>query len=337
MDTGQAEWGVSERAARLHQDALVWDNHAGFAYEPDVDLKELERWRNAGVDYVSVNVAFDVPPFDQAGIEALSSYRRQIRENGDRFVQVGTAQEVLRAKEEGKLAVAFDLEGMNALKGDLGMVEIFHDLGVRQMLFAYNRNNLAGGGCHDEDIGLTEFGRDVVKEMNRLGIVVDCTHCGFKTTMDAMKVSAAPVIFSHSNARAIRDHERNILDEQMKACAATGGVVGVTGVGLFIGPDGAKVDDLVRHIDYMVERIGPEHVGVGMDSVFRVSSLNHLLKDTRSYWPARQYPESGTDFVPPDAFPSLTQALLDRGYGESDIRAIMGQNFYRIAEQVWAH
>jgi membrane dipeptidase len=73
-----------------------------------------------------------------------------------------------------------------------------------------------------------------------------------------------------------------------------------------------------------------------MDSVFRVSSLNHLLKDARSYWPARQYPEKGTDFVPPDAFPSLTQALLDRGYGDSDIRAIMGQNFYRIAEQVWA-
>src|SRR3954449_7435274 len=106
MDTGEAEWGVSELAARLHQDALIWDNHAGFAYEPDVDLKELDRWRNAGVDYVSVNVAFDVPPFDQAGIDALSSYRRQIRENGDRFVQVSTAQEVLGAKQQGKLAVA---------------------------------------------------------------------------------------------------------------------------------------------------------------------------------------------------------------------------------------
>jgi membrane dipeptidase len=335
MNDSVTDWGISDRARNLHSDALVWDTHAGFAYMPDQDLRDLERWRDSGVDHLSVNVGFDVPPWSTLAIEALSSYRRQIRENPALFVLASGVDDVLSAKRQGKLAVTFDLEGMDALNGDVGMVEIFYELGVRQMLFAYNRNNLAGGGCHDEDVGLTDFGRAVVKEMNRLGMVVDCTHCSFKTSMEAIRVSSSPVIFSHSNARAIRDHERNILDEQIKACAASGGVVGVTGVGLFIGPNGAKLDDLVRHIDYMVELIGPKHVGIGLDSVFRVSALNHLLKDQATYWPARQYPDGGTDFVFPEAFPCLTQALLDRGYGEEDVRAILGENFLRIARLIW--
>jgi membrane dipeptidase len=335
MNDSALTWDISEHARKLHSDALVWDAHAGFAYAPDQDLQDLVRWHDSGVDFLSVNVGFDVPPWSTLAIEALSSYRRQLREDPARFLVASTVDDVLRAKEEGKLAVAFDLEGMDALNGDVGMVEIFYELGVRQMLFAYNRNNLAGGGCHDEDVGLTDFGRAVVKEMNRLGMVVDCTHCSYKTSMEAIRVSSSPVIFSHSNARAIRDHERNIVDEQIKACAASGGVIGVTGVGLFIGPDGAKLDDLVRHIDYMVELAGPRHVGIGLDSVFRVSSLNQLFKDQALYWPARQYPEAGTDFVFPEAFPRLTQALLNRGYDEEDVRGILGENFLRLARSIW--
>jgi len=329
------DWEVGERAARVHADALVWDNHAGFAYKPDVNLRDLDRWRDAGVDYVSVNVGFDVPPWNTLAIEALSSYRRQIRDNADRFVLAGNVDDVLRAKERSKLAVTFDLEGMEALDGDVGMVEVFHALGVRQMLFAYNRNNRAGGGCHDEDVGLTDFGRDVVREMNRLGMIVDCSHCSFTTSMEAIRVSESPVIFSHSNARALRDHERNIQDEQMLACAEAGGLVGVTGVGLFIGPEGGRVDDLVRHIDYMVERIGPGHVGIGMDSVLGKSTLGERLAEHQAYWPSRQYPPEGTDFMPPAAFPRITEALLDRGYAEDDVRGILGGNFLRLAGRIW--
>jgi membrane dipeptidase len=329
------KWGISDRASRIHAEALIWDNHAGFAYEPDVDLKDLERWREAGVDYVSVNVGFDVPPWNKLAIEALSSYRRQIREQCDSLIQVRIAEDVVRAKAEGKLAVAFDLEGMDALNGDPGMVEIFYDLGVRQMLVAYNRNNLAGGGCHDEDTGLTDFGRDVVKEMNRVGMVVDCTHCGFKTTMDVMRISTSPVVFSHSNARAVRDHERNITDEQITACAATGGIVAVTGVGLFIGPNGANIDDLVRHIDHMVELVGSKHVGLGMDSVFRVGELSTILKDHLEYWPARQYPDAKTDFILPESFPKISAALLTRGYNEEYVRNILGENFFRLVRRIW--
>lgn len=328
-------WNVSEKAAALHRDMLIWDGHAGMAYERGHDARDLERWHRSGVDFVSVNVAFDVPPWSGLAIEAISSYRRQIRAYGDRFALVGTAQDVLRARAEEKLAIAFDLEGTDALNGDVGMVEVFYELGVRQMLFAYNRNNLAGGGCHDGNVGLTDFGRSVVREMNRVGMIVDCTHCSFRTTMEAMELSSTPVIFSHSNARTLHDHERNILDEQIIACASGGGIVAVTGIGLFIGDNGAVVDDLVRHIDHMVELVGPDHVGIGMDSVLEVDENARFVPNDRSYWPARQYPETGTDCLQPEAFPGITQALLDRGYKDEDLRVIFGGNFLRLAETVW--
>ncbi len=148
----------------------------------------------------------------------------------------GTAEDVRQAKRAGKLAVAFDLEGMNALNEDLGMVGLYYRLGVRQALFAYNLNNAAGGGCHDQDVGLTDFGRAVVQEMNRVGMLVDCSHSAYRTTMEAMEISNAPVVFSHSNPKAVWDHGRNIRDDPSSspsrrrpaACRATGRPAGIS-------------------------------------------------------------------------------------------------------------
>jgi membrane dipeptidase len=328
------DWGVSEQAARLHRSALVWDDHGGFAYSTASILEGLERWRAAGIDYLSINAGYDVVPWTLT-LEAISQFRHWIRTHPETLVQVETVDDIFRAREQNKLAVTFDLEGMNALNGDIGMVDLYYRLGVRQMLFAYNRNNLAGGGCHDEDVGLTEFGRAVVAEMNRVGMVVDCAHCSYRTSMEAMEASTAPVIFSHANARRLWDHERNIRDDQIKACAATGGVIGVTGVGRFLGQDGPTIAHLVEHIDHMVELVGPGHVGFGMDSVLHDHKPNQPFTRSREYWPEPQYPDSGSGYVPPEAAPRLTQALLDRRYSEEHIRDILGGNFLRVATDVW--
>jgi membrane dipeptidase len=126
--------------------------------------------------------------------------------------------------ETGRLAVSFDLEGAEALDGDAAIVEVFHRLGVRAMLIAYNHANRAGGGCHDDpQQGLTAFGREVVREMNRVGMLVDATHCSHRTTMDLFEVSEGPVIFSHSAPKGVAQHDRNVDDEQMRACAACQG------------------------------------------------------------------------------------------------------------------
>jgi len=328
------DWGISARAAALHRDALVWDDHGGFAYDGPEVLAGLPRWRAAGIDYLSINAGYDVVPWTLA-VEAISKFRHWIRAHPGELVQVETAADILRARREGKLAVSFDLEGMNALNGDLGMVDLYYRLGVRQMLFAYNRTNLAGGGCHDADCGLTPFGRAVIAEMNRVGMLVDCSHSAYRTTMEAMAASTAPVIFSHSNARALWDHERNIRDDQIKACAATGGVIGVTGVGRFLGAKGGVIAHVVEHIDHMVQLVGPAHVGFGMDSVLDGAPQGLPFTGTREYWPEHQYPDSGTGCVAPEEAPRLTQALLDRGYAEDDIRGILGGNFLRLATAIW--
>lgn len=318
---------------------LVWDNHAGFAFMQAGDLDELSRWRKVGIDIVSVNVGYDVEPWTKA-VEALSGYRHWLRQHGDRFVQVDTVADVLAAKRAGKLAVSFDLEGADALNGDLGMVEIYYRLGVRQMLFAYNRNNLVGGGCHDGDQGLTDFGRAVVKEMNRVGMIVDGSHCSRRTSLELMDVSETPVIFSHSNARALHDHERNIRDDQIKACADQGGVIGVNGVGLFLGPRGADPTHILEHIDYLCERVGPRHVGLGLDSILLGQPDDALSEEAlgpraKEYWPPHQYPSAPMDFVPPEVVPDLILGLSARGYKDADIRLILGGNFARIAAEIW--
>src|SRR5690606_36645690 len=128
------------------------------------------------------------------------------------------------------------------------LVSLYYELGVSWMLIAYNRNNAAGSGCQDEDRGLTDFGRMVIDEMTRVGMIVCCSHTGYRTAREVIDYSKNPVIFSHSNPRALRDHPRNIPDELMKACAARGGVVGINGIGLFLGENDNSTEAIVRHI-----------------------------------------------------------------------------------------
>ncbi|MFP6731128.1 MAG: membrane dipeptidase [Alphaproteobacteria bacterium] len=324
----------TDHARALHDEALVWDSHAGFEPEPDADLGQLERWRASGVNFLSINVSYDRRPW-QSAYRALSAYRTWLFAHGDDYALISTIDELSAAKADGKLACAFDIEGMTALDGDAGMVEVFYRLGVRQMLIAYNLNNAAGGGCHDDDSGLTAFGREVIAEMNRVGMVLDLSHTGARTTLDAMAASSAPVIFSHSNARKLCDHERNITDEQIVACAATGGMVGVTGIGLFLGPGGATVDNLMLHIDHMCDLIGPAQVGISLDYSFNTEGFDLDLGE--AFWPARQYADkSNIGFMAPESYPQITEALLARGHSDGEVRGILGGNFLRIAGSLWS-
>ena len=322
-------------AEALFRDHVIWDDHAGFAPDPSVDLGRLRTWKEAGVNYLSIDVGYDVMDWRDT-VKSLAAFRRWIlAAEGYRLVR--SVAEVREAKRAGDLAVTFDLEGMNALDGSLDMVELYHSLGVRQMLFAYNRNNLAGGGCHDEDPGLTEFGRQVIAEMNRLGMVVDCSHTGYRTTMEAMEASASPCIFSHSNARALRDHERNIRDDQALACAATGGVVGIVGIGIFLGDNDISTAALADHIDHYANLIGPEHVGIGLDWAFENEDEGDfdLAGSNPDYWPPAQYNVANVECAHPRQIFELAEELFRRQYGEKDVAAIMGGNFMRVAEAVW--
>ncbi|MDP6707122.1 MAG: membrane dipeptidase [Alphaproteobacteria bacterium] len=315
---------------------MIWDAHAGFELRGVDDLATLAIWKAAGVDFLSINVGYDVRPW-QDTVKALALARAWVAAM-DGYRLVGTVDEVDQAVAMGEMAVAFDIEGMNALDGSIEMVRLYYELGVRQMLFAYNLNNLAGGGCHDEDCGLTDFGRAVVAEMNRVGMLVDCSHTSYRTTMAAMECSADPVVFSHSNARALRDHERNILDEQAVACAGTGGVVGVNGIGLFVGDDDIGTSSIVDHIDHYLDLIGPEHVGLGLDyfhETEEVPSLSETVAANERFWPKSQYPGGQVRAAAPTQIPGIAEEILARGHGEAVVSAVLGGNFRRVAGAVW--
>lgn len=143
------------------------------------------------------------------------------------------------------------------------------------------------------------------------------------------------MIFSHSNPKAIHDHDRNIPDDLMLACARTGGVVNINGIGIFLGRNDNSTDTLVRHIDYAAQLIGPDHVGLGLDYVFDPTELNDYLRNNPDLWPAGAGAGQAMAMVEPERFPDIAEALLQRGYRESDVQGILGHNNLRVARQVW--
>ena len=329
---------MDAKAAALHADALVWDQHGCLPLRPDEDaVDELELYRRAGVDLVSINVGMDItPPVD--AFKVLAAFRRGLLARPDRYLIAARVADVREAQRTGRLAVTFDLEGTEPLDGELALLEVFHALGVRTVLIAYNLRNRAGGGCHDDpEVGLTRYGRDLVRELNALGIVVDATHCSPRTTFELFELSSAPVVFSHSVPMGVKSHARNVTDAQMRACAATGGVVGVNGLGIFLGDNDASTEALVRAVDYAVDVVGAEHVGLGLDYVFDRDELNAHLEQHRDVFPADGgYGDvSAPRFVSPLQLPDLTAALLRLGYGDDAVRAILGGNFLRVASAVW--
>jgi membrane dipeptidase len=322
---------ISREAQQIHDRALVWDTHACFPLKPDSDLSELKRYRDSGVNFVSLNIGMDMDSFENV-IQVLARFRNYIASHPDDYVLALTVQDILKAKESGKLAIAFDLEGSDPLLGNINLVSFYYDLGVRQMLLAYNKDNRASGGCMEGNIGLTDFGKDVIREMNRVGMVVDVSHMSYRATMEAFEVSSSPVIFSHSNPNALRENARNISDEQIKACAQTGGVVGINGIGDFLG--GTSSELIVQNIEYVMNLVGPEHVGIGLDFVVDKQELIEYIEGHPDVYP----PDKVNDylsFVEPEQFPEFTELLVQKGYSEQVINGILGGNFLRVAEKVW--
>ena len=326
----------STAARAIIDRSLVWDNHGCMPLRPheDIFLPQLQRYRAAGVDVVALNVGYGEQGIEEH-VRVIAHFRRWLAEREDQYVLVGTTDDIERARRERKLAVMFDIEGMNAIADQPSLVQFYYDLGVRWMLVAYNRRNRAGSGCQEaEDGGLTGFGRQVLDEMALAGMVACCSHTGHRTTMEVMEYSRNPVIFSHSNARAVHDHPRNVRDEALKACAGTGGVVGINGIGLFLTSHGDLVEAYVRHVDYVAQLIGAEHVGLGLDYVFDQKELDDAVSDPAVFPPELGY-RSGIQMVAPEAIEEVVERLLALGYSDEDICAILGGNLLRLAKQVW--
>ena len=320
---------------------IHWESHCCLRLNPQVDFAPIEQLRAAGVNYVSINIGMDMNPLPQV-MSVIAGFRKTIAAHPDRYLLAGSLRDVERAAATGKIAIGFDLEGAMPLLEQPDMVALYASLGVRQMQLAYNRNNSVAGGCHDVEQGLTPLGHQVVAAINAAGILMDCSHTGRRSSLDIMAVSSKPVIFSHSNPQALVDHGRNVTDEQIRACAATGGVTCVSGVSLFLGNDQPTAQDVVRHAAYVADLVGIEHTGIGLDICFTQEGLDDTPPgdyDPGYWWPAKftgyERGLARITFTPVETWRLLAGALQAVGMTPGEAAQVMGGNMMRVASQTW--
>ena len=319
---------------------LVWDAHTCLPLNPAADFGPLERFRAQGVHYVSVNVGMDMNAVPQV-MSVIAAFRERLAAQPDRYVLPSSVADIEHAAATGKLAVGFDLEGSMPLQDEPSMVALYARLGVRQIHFAYNRNNNVADGCHDVERGLTPLGRRMVEAVNAAGMLMDCSHSGRRCSLDIMAASSRPVVFSHSNPQALVEHGRNVTDEQIRACAATGGVVCVSSVSAFLGVPSPTAADVARHAAYVAALVGAEHVGIGLDIGWRQPGVDDWPAGSvdPSYWWPRSagynHAIARMSFAPVEAWSELPAELQRVGMNASEVAAAMGDNMARVARAAW--
>jgi membrane dipeptidase len=330
-------------ARQVHESAIVIDSVSPLSS----DGQYLDLYRDGGVTVVTPTVAMGKATASST-IRSLGRWHRLFRSRPD-LLQVNSGADIRKAKETGRLGILLAFQGADAIEDDIDLIDAYKSLGVGVMQLTYNVENLVGYGCEEpRDDGLTRLGRDAVARMNEAKVVVDCSHTGYRTTMEAIEASQAPVIFSHSNAYAVHASQRNIKDDQIRAAADTGGVIGAVGYAAFVSSKSKpSLDDMIDHVAYIADLVGIDHVGIGMDyfpGQDRIMSLADARKMydvllESGHWSPSSYPPPPYTFPEgietPDLLPALTAGLLNRGFSASEVKKIVGGNWLRVFEAVW--
>lgn len=267
-------------------------------------------------------------------------WKQWLREHDDLIKQVYTTGDIIAAKKEGKTGIILGWQNVSGIEDQIGYLGLFKELGVGIIQMAYNTQNLVGTGCYEEDGGLSGFGRDVVAEMNRLGIMCDLSHVGPETSRDVIIHSKKPVAYSHCLPAGLKAHPRNKSDEQLKFIVDHGGFVGVTMFPPFLkrGPQ-SNVDDYVEAIEYVVNICGDERVGIGTDFTqgYGKPFFDWITHD-KGY--GRRLTDFG-DVINPEGirtigeWPNLTAAMEKRGWRSARIERVIGANWLSVLREVW--
>ena len=322
-------------AADLHSKSIVID---GLIIS-DFNRSVFEDMRKGGL--TAANCTCCVWEGFTETMRNVMRWKKMLRENADLITQVYTTEDIKTAKAEGKTGIILGWQNITGIEDQLGYLELFKELGIGIIQMAYNTQNLVGTGCYEsKDAGLSDFGHEVVAEMNRLGILCDLSHVGSKTSEDVILASKQPVAYSHCLPSGLKAHPRNKSDEQLKFIVDHGGFVGVTMFPPFLkkGP-AATVDDFVEAIEYVVNICGEENVGIGTDFTqgFDREFFDWITHD-KGY--ARRLTDFG-DVINPDGlrtigdWPNLAASMERRGWNGARIERVIGQNWLRVLRTVW--
>ena len=329
--------GLRAEALAIHSEALVVDGSIVAKY----DDGHFDRLAKGGVTAENHTVSHPESGLlgtilsIEKGLQFIANHRAKAR-------LVEEVRDIKSAKRDGRVAIIFGPQDADFVEYNIGLLRVFHRMGVRILQIAYQKRNLIGDGCGERDpAGLSEFGHQVIREMNKIGIVVDLSHCSPPTTDDAIEASTKPVIFSHANPRARADHIRSKTDEQIHALAANGGVMGVTAYSPITQLELGRrptLDDFLGHIEYIVDLVGSKHVGIGSD--IDENSTPKRWEEFKAKYPelagGYEYTTKRVEgFEDITLFPAITVGLIEKGYSKKEVQGILGGNFLRVFQSNW--
>ncbi len=341
--------GYSPRAVDLVRSSLVIDmlSALNLDYSPEafagvLSTEDLMMFKTSEVSAFHNAAGLSGPNAFDNVLTYMAGWNGFIARNADEFLLVSNATDIDHAKKHNKAAVIMGVQNADHFRTPED-VRLFFQLGQRCSQLTYNAQNRIGSGCTDRvDGGVSDYGAAIIAKMNEVGMLIDVSHCGDRTTLDAIDISSKPIAITHSNCRALNNHPRLKTDEAIRNLAAKGGVMGISGVRPFVSAkEPTTIEDIVDHIDHVVELVGIDHVGIGSDADLR--GMDHMprqeLEDIRRQAsPKYAFREKfDTDqFDHPKRIFDLTDALIRRGYSNQAIGAILGGNFRRLLGSTWS-
>ena len=338
----------SARAVKLVESTLVIDMLAPLsldftpkAFSGRLTDKQAADFRASGITGFHNSVGIGGPDAYQDVLGFLASWGGFCGRNPEVFSLVGSVADLDRAKAQKKCAVIMGVQDADHFRTPAD-VKAFYEVGQRCSQLTYNSQNLIGSGSTErEDGGVSDYGVEIIKAMNDVGMLIDVSHSGDRTTLDAVELSPKPIAFTHSNCRALNDHPRLKTDEAIKALAKKGGVMGITGVRMFVKhEEPTTVENIVDHIDHVVKLTSIDHVGVGSDyDLYGYDKMdpaqNKMLRSAYKASYAFRDKLDTDNYNSPTKIYDLTEALIRRGYSDPNIQAILGGNFRRLLGATW--
>lgn len=337
---------IASKAAELYSNAFVLDCNtlASIGFQVD-SAASFQALRDSGLSALKSTLGGGAGTFEQT-VADIAAAQTLIERHPDLFIKVTCLADLDRAKPENKVAVIFSFEAVSMLEGEIERIDLFRQLDVLVMQLTYNDKTPFGYGCLAGDKGgITELGRKAIARMNALGIAVDLSHANLQTTADGIELSTKPPLITHAGCRAVFDHPRNKRDQEMKAMALKGGVMGIYMLP-FLTPDNRMptLADYMQHMVHALDVCGEDHVGIGTDSLFFVATDDDLqavkqLEDQRRKGgigaPGENRPPYIPDINTPRKLEFVADALLKHGYSASVTDKVLGLNFNRVFKEIW--